>query len=105
MKWGWTGRPASIEDLARCVGPGWYGIVSRLVDDLLALGWDGSVLQVKEKFGGLRFYIGGGSDTVHDRILAAEEESYKTCEECGGPGILREERFWRLTLCEGCNGK
>ena len=38
------------------IGPGWYPIIDRLVADLLKLGWNGEVLEVKEKFSTLRFY-------------------------------------------------
>jgi hypothetical protein len=81
------------------VGEGWHALVSELVDDLLRLGWDGEVHQVKEKFGGLRFYIGMGSEAVHDRIAKAMEDSFKICEDCGEPGKLRRGG-WLRTLCE-----
>ena len=72
-----------------------------LVRDLVALGWDGTVYQVKEKFGGLRFYIEAGSEEIHQRILQAERRSYLTCEECGRPGLPNREG-WIRTLCEEC---
>jgi len=65
---------------------GWRPLVGKLYDDLIALGWDGEVLQVKEKFGGLRFYVGEASDAVHDRIEVAEITSEKICQVCGEPG-------------------
>ena len=57
--------------------------------------------QVKEKFGGLRFYMTCGTDEIYDLIEKAEALSYKTCEECGQPG---EEKptSWIRTLCDGC---
>lgn len=42
--------------------------------------------QVKEKFGGLRFYVNGATDKHWNYITFAESMSYKTCEECGAPG-------------------
>ena len=57
------------------VGKGWWNILDRLSHDLYRLGWDGSLHQYKEKFGGLRFYIGGTSDLMEKRIAKAEEES------------------------------
>lgn len=58
-------------------------------------------VQVKEKFGGLRFYMTSGNDEIYDLIGEAEAKSYKTCEECGEPG---EEKpmSWIRTLCDGC---
>ena len=85
---------------ANC-GDGWAPIVDRLITDLIALGWDRDLHQVKEKFGGLRFYIGAGSDEVHARISQAEAEAAKVCEECGAPGELRTEGWWK-TSCDRC---
>ena len=81
------------------VGEGWYPLVNQLVEDILALGWDGNIFQVKEKFGGLRFYIGSGSNEIFDRIAKAENDSYEICEECGQPGVLRGGG-WLKTLCD-----
>ena len=57
--------------------------------------------QVKEKFGGLRFYMTCGTDEIFDLIEKAEALSYKTCEECGQPGEERDTS-WIRTLCDGC---
>lgn len=102
LTWGTNGAPATLADLQACVGPGWADILARLVPDLLALGWDGSVLQIKEKYGTLRFYIGSASDAVFRRIDEAEKESSTVCERCGGPGRLRG-RGWVVTLCDKCD--
>ena len=88
-----------IQDLQKMVGPGWSGIIERLVNDLFAMGWNGEVHQVKEKFGTLRFYIGPGSEAFYARIRLAEDESSSTCEECGEPGAPTETG-WIKTLCE-----
>jgi hypothetical protein len=79
------------------VGPGWAKILDKLYDVKPRSVY---VAQVKEKFGGLRFYVGSASEEFFDAIDAAEEESYKTCEQCGEPGELREDLSWILTLCE-----
>ena len=75
-----------IKQFTDCVGPGWKDIITSLYEDLIKLGWDRKVYQVKEKFGGLRFYIGEGTTEIFDRIALAEEASLETCEECGKPG-------------------
>jgi len=55
--------------------------------------------QVKEKFGGLRFYTNGYTDEVSGMIRMAEAMSYRTCEECGSPG--RSNSYgWISTLCD-----
>ena len=100
FSWGFTGRLASREELLNCVGRGWRPLVNQLLDDLLELGWDGAVYDVKEKFGGLRFYIGAGSDEIHERIQQAEDESYSVCEVTGKPGKLRSDLGWMRTLCD-----
>jgi hypothetical protein len=83
-----------------CVGNGWFGLIKSLINDLTELGWNKETTQVKEKFGGLRFYINAGSDEIHQRILQAEKESYKVCEKCGEPGELRKDIGWYFTLCD-----
>jgi hypothetical protein len=94
MRWAYVDREATLEDVCSCVGPGWHDIIRRLVMDLEALGWDGSVMQVKEKFGTLRFYIGYGSDAVFDRIDEAEAES-------GGANIIAYASRYTLGTAAG----
>jgi hypothetical protein len=57
--------------------------------------------QVKEKFGGLRFYIGSGSPEIYAMIRMAEAISTRTCEDCGSPGKTRPGG-WIRTLCDSC---
>jgi len=59
-------------------------------------------LQVKEKFGGLRFYCSGGDDVTDAYVEFAESLSYKTCENCGIPGQSRSVRGWVHTSCDSC---
>jgi hypothetical protein len=44
------------------------------------------VTQVKEKYGGLRFYVYGATDEHYALIRFAESMSYRTCEVCGDRG-------------------
>lgn len=56
-------------------------------------------VQVKEKFGGLRFYVDGNLSTEqYGAIRFAEALSMHTCEICGDRGT---QRFggWTKTLC------
>lgn len=55
--------------------------------------------QVKEKYGGLRFYYTGGDDTIRNYIDFAEQMSYKVCEHCGAPGILYTDG-WHKVYCD-----
>jgi hypothetical protein len=89
---------------------GWFDILWRLCADLEPLvtemeragGRQFEVLQVKEKFGGLRFYVNCRNDSIRQRIEAAIQESFHTCEVCGQPGKLREDS-WIKTLCDEHN--
>lgn len=81
--------------------PGWKSIVESLVSDLIAMGWDKDCHQVKEKYGGLRFYIGNTTREIDARIDEAEEWSTRTCQHCGGPGVLRQGSWWS-TACADC---
>ena len=56
-------------------------------------------VQVKEKFGTLRFYVNGGDDATHALINMAESMSARTCETCGAPGKLRGQS-WVYTACD-----
>lgn len=61
-----------------------------------------TIAQVKEKFGGLRFYVYGGDEYVRGMIRLAEAMSYKICEKCGNPGKLNNDG-WSRVLCDNCN--
>ena len=87
-----------------CVGEGWLPILDRLTDDLVKMGWDRNLQQVKEKFGTLRFYIGTGTEEMHKRISEAEAETARTCEMCGAPGTRRTDG-WVKTNCDECHVK
>lgn len=81
------------------VGEGWYGILKSLIEELIEDGWDKQICQVKEKYGGLRFYTNGGGENHHKIINKYEEMSRETCEVCGEPGTQRSGG-WIQTLCD-----
>jgi hypothetical protein len=87
-------------------GPGWYKLLERLGKDISAV-WPEklAILQIKEKFGGLRFYVGWCSEPVQDLIDTAEEESYTICEWCGEVGSPKGSQGWIRTLCPQCRVK
>lgn len=66
------------------------------------------VKQVKEKFGGLRFYyeLHGASDELADNIRQAvgiaAQASAHICERCGRPGSVETNVGWLSTLCAAC---
>ena len=95
----YTGRDPIMSRGYFAVDNGWLGILRRLIVDLIKLGWDKQICQVKEKFGGLRFYTSDATDEMYNRIRLAEDVSYLTCEKCGELGELRGGG-WLATLCD-----
>lgn len=81
------------------VSEGWYGLIKELIDELIKLGWDRKITQVKEKFGKLCFYILGGSQEMREIVYSFEKKSGTICEICGEPGKVRYNG-WYKTLCE-----
>ena len=57
------------------------------------------VHQIKEKFGGLRFYYGGGDEHISGMETMAEIWAGRTCEKCGERGE-RRHGGWIRTLCD-----
>jgi len=85
---------------------GWNDIIADLHTKLAMLYPNYSILQIKEKLGGLRFYTGSVSDEIHNEfhniIGLAEELSYRTCEACGAKGTMCKREGWIKTLCRPC---
>jgi hypothetical protein len=95
----YTDRPPITKCGFFGVDSGWYPLIKELIEDLIKLGWNKQVCQVKEKFGGLRFYINEGSNEIYERIVKAEKDSYEICETCGEKGDIRTDIGWYRTLC------
>jgi len=91
------------------VGKGWYPILEILCANIQQhIDWANResevcpqivVEQIKEKFGGLRFYYEGGDEQVHGMVRMAEAWAGIACEECGGIG-KRRSGGWVRTLCD-----
>jgi hypothetical protein len=84
-------------------GAGWEGLLREVFDVVKVQITDPAqfrLLQIKEKFGGLRFYYGldDVSDEAHEAIRnavnAAEEKSARTCELTGKPGKMISRNGW-----------
>lgn len=70
---------------------GWVGIIERLHENLVLVAPEYRITQVKEKFGGLRFYtnIGYDPDGIASMIIQHyERESEVTCDVCGERGKI-----------------
>jgi hypothetical protein len=87
---------------------GWDGILEGLNKKLSILDPDYKILQVKEKFGELRFYYESDAsekavkEAMDRYVIQAIEESRVTCEFCGKPGTLTDMNGWYKTICKEC---
>lgn len=79
--WPWDNIPREFRD------------VPDVIDQVVAI-------QVKEKFGGLRFYVNRGTDAIYALINMAEVLSLKTCEVCGGKPGGESNKGWLKTTCK-----
>jgi hypothetical protein len=93
------------------IGEGWWPIIESLCANIQSHTdwWNKNretrpvveqvvVEQIKEKFGGLRFYYQGGDDTIQGMVRMAEAWADRSCEECGAPGTAGG-KGWIRTLC------
>ena len=97
------------EYIYSCVGKGWHSILDKLFeqfsDEPIV------ILQVKEKFGGLRIYFMSENDddfdfdydAAYEMIDSLCYEAWSICEYCGKPGEVRTNLFWVKTLCDECD--
>jgi hypothetical protein len=94
------------------IGEGWWPIIETLCANIQSYTdwWNKNretrpvveqvvVEQIKEKFGGLRFYYQGGDDKIRGMVTMAEAWAGHHCEICGKPGRQREGG-WIKTLCD-----
>lgn len=110
-------RHADMRTTAMCwgfeCGDGWYALLDTACSLIQQhIDWRNKVAktpedrvdqvvaeQVKEKFGGLRFYVSGGDHYTSGVISMCEAMSVRTCEQCGSPGKTRG-RNWFYTSCD-----
>lgn len=88
--------------------PGWEIVIRRTVEriaevrdrkDIKNL----KIVQIKEKFGGLRIYMNDVDDDVDEIIREAEDECSELCSWCAKPGKLINRHGWILNLCDECD--
>lgn len=113
-------RHASMQNTCMCWGfshsDGWEKIIRKAcekieprIQQLIDEGQENEeeglqwkAVQVKEKFGTLRFYFTTSDPIIDVAIKEAEKASAYTCEECGEPGNLRG-KGWLYTACQDCH--
>ena len=88
------------------IGDGWIDIVIDLDKQIDKIDPSYTISQIKEKFGGLRYYISTSPilekekwDEIYDLIEEAESKASHTCEVCGKFGSLIT-KGWMKTRCE-----
>jgi hypothetical protein len=103
----------AIQQLAKKIKPpyystievdeGWYQLVLDCDKELSEIDPKYDLQQVKEKFGGLRYYFQPSDPTLRNKMDAViakyEELASRTCEATGGPGVLMKSvGNWYKTL-------
>lgn len=90
------------------VGDGWYKLLKSLIIKIRENDKNDNritkVTQIKEKWGGLRFYVNGTSKENWKLIQFVENKSFTICESCGSQtdvGIWRNNG-WLKTMCKKC---
>jgi hypothetical protein len=84
---------------------GWAAIVTALNNDIRMIDPQYTIDQIKEKFGGLRYYITLSDNElgpeIYKLVREAEELSMETCDVCGQPGHRKtQSRGGIATRCE-----
>lgn len=98
----------SFEEFGIECGKGWHPILIPLFDYIEKYNINKNddekiiVLQVKEKFGGLRFYCNFYTDDLRNLIRIAESDCAETCELCGTKENVGITLGWITTCCENC---
>jgi hypothetical protein len=101
-----TGAPGAAEGYPNCE-EGWRDLLERAcarIEAALVEGGAFRALQIKEKFGTLRFYwekdmSDAAKAKVEEAIALAEARSACTCEICGAEGRLYSRGGWLATAC------
>lgn len=81
------------------VGKGWAPLVNRVFDKLESTKGSIKIVQVKEKYAGLRIYTDYSNKELDAVINQVERQSLTMCEECGKPGKVRGQG-WYYTSCD-----
>ena len=87
---------------------GWYKLLNNLCANIqgyidLNNIQQVEIVQIKEKFGMLRFYTNFSDNVIDNFIEEAEQESNNTCEICGSTVNIGNTIGWVTTCCENCS--
>lgn len=90
------------------INDGWYELIydlsKKLEEIIVEQNLSVYPFQIKEKFGGFRFYLDGQvTKEMNELIREAEKDSFSICEDCGRPGFrVAVNDSWLMTLCPYC---
>jgi hypothetical protein len=88
------------------VGKGWASLINEVFDFIEQQKITNiRIIQVKEKWGGLRIYTDLIHDVLDEKIRDAERRSFTICEVSGAPGELRNCNGWYRTLSDAEGGQ
>lgn len=92
---------------------GWFDMIYNLSTDinnirkslLTITNSDYQVVQIKEKFSGLRYYMNGSTPEMNELIFQVENRSYNICGSCGNHKGPRKptETLWGKNICDTCS--
>ena len=88
----------SLKEALALTKPGWHKLVRRLYRRKPLFGTQ--VLDLKEKYGMLRVAVVTNSQRYAEFVCEIENESMRTCDICGKPGLCTEVDGWYATRCE-----
>jgi hypothetical protein len=87
-------------------GAGWFSLIDELFTKIKEIDDSVKIVQLKEKFGGLRCYTGSVNSLTAEKVWKLiseyENKSYTVCEACGKEGTLEKVKGWCTTLCNKC---
>ena len=107
-------RNGDLKTTAMCwgfdCGDGWFWLINQLCQSIQTYLDNNPHLQipqviatqVKEKFGGLCFYVNGGDKIIEGMIHLAENMSFNICEKCGSTEDVSQTQRWVYTRCKTC---
>jgi hypothetical protein len=85
--------------------PGWVALIAECDRRLLETDPDYRVEQIKEKFGGLRYYTSSSDGDWRELAKVTdffERMSLYVCDTCGTTLDVSTEGTWVRTMCKSC---
>lgn len=104
-----NGPPPQLALFGFECGDGWFDLIDTLCETIKGLDVEMTAVQVKEKYGGLRFYHDGlkaeedrRQEMAFGAIQMAQNMSFNICEICGDSAELHQPSGWYRVRCDNC---